>query len=132
MGQTFPLGCDVCGAGFDSAAAMQQHLISAHELDESVAESYVDDALEDARAWDQGAYGRFDSTFDAMSAEDAIQAQSYCRSCEVCGCTDDRACEGGCSWVDDPAGRDVCSQCVERSLGVQRTIQLVGESGWEN
>lgn len=32
-------------------------------------------------------------------------------ACAVCGCTDDHACEGGCSWVcDDPP---VCSACVE-------------------
>lgn len=27
--------------------------------------------------------------------------------CRVCGCTDDRACEGGCSWVE----ARLCSQC---------------------
>lgn len=30
------------------------------------------------------------------------------RACRVCGCTDDRACPGGCSWVDD----DLCSACA--------------------
>ena len=31
-------------------------------------------------------------------------------ACEGCGCTDDRACPGGCSWVSiDPP---VCSQCM--------------------
>jgi len=29
----------------------------------------------------------------------------YCREC---GCTDDRACEGGCHWVEP----DLCSQCA--------------------
>lgn len=28
--------------------------------------------------------------------------------CIKCGCTEDRACAGGCSWV----ARDVCSACV--------------------
>ncbi len=28
--------------------------------------------------------------------------------CRVCGCTDDHACEGGCSWVEE----DLCSACV--------------------
>jgi hypothetical protein len=28
--------------------------------------------------------------------------------CEICGCTDDRACPGGCSWVRP----GLCSQCV--------------------
>jgi hypothetical protein len=29
------------------------------------------------------------------------------RKCRVCGCTNDRACAGGCRWV----GPDLCSQC---------------------
>jgi len=28
--------------------------------------------------------------------------------CRVCGCDDQHACEGGCSWVD---GADICSVC---------------------
>ena len=28
--------------------------------------------------------------------------------CKYCGCTDDHACEGGCSWV----AKDVCSKCA--------------------
>lgn len=30
------------------------------------------------------------------------------RMCIFCGCTEDRACSGGCSWV----ARDVCSKCA--------------------
>ena len=30
------------------------------------------------------------------------------RTCRVCGCTDDRACAEGCSWVE----ADLCSACV--------------------
>ena len=33
-------------------------------------------------------------------------------SCRECGCTDDRACEGGCFW----ALEDVCSRCVLNGL----------------
>lgn len=29
-------------------------------------------------------------------------------ACRVCGCTDARACAGGCSWVEP----DLCSACV--------------------
>jgi len=29
--------------------------------------------------------------------------------CRVCGCTEDNACPGGCSWVEP----DLCSRCVE-------------------
>ena len=31
------------------------------------------------------------------------------RECRVCGCTEDNACEGGCSWVEE----DLCSKCVD-------------------
>jgi len=30
------------------------------------------------------------------------------RTCCVCGCTDDEACEGGCTWIED----DLCSSCA--------------------
>lgn len=30
--------------------------------------------------------------------------------CRVCGCTDDRACAGGCRWAQD----DLCTACVEK------------------
>ena len=30
-------------------------------------------------------------------------------SCRVCGCTDEKACPGGCSW----ALPDICSACVQ-------------------
>jgi len=32
------------------------------------------------------------------------------RKCRVCGCTEDNACEGGCSWVED----DLCSACADK------------------
>lgn len=39
------------------------------------------------------------------------------RVCRGCGCTDDRACPGGCWWHDlDPKGEHsgpLCSRCVE-------------------
>ena len=34
--------------------------------------------------------------------------------CRRCGCTDEEACEGGCTWVPDPEGLgDLCSECAE-------------------
>lgn len=30
--------------------------------------------------------------------------------CRVCGCTDENACPGGCSW----ANRDICTSCVDK------------------
>jgi hypothetical protein len=37
------------------------------------------------------------------------------RVCRFCGCTDDHACDGGCSWVEGVEG-DVCSAaaCVAK------------------
>jgi hypothetical protein len=37
-------------------------------------------------------------------------------TCAGCGCTDDRACRGGCSWVSP----GWCSACVVKSIGVQQ------------
>lgn len=34
------------------------------------------------------------------------------RACRECGCTDDRACPGGCSWAEP----DLCSACDEPFL----------------
>lgn len=31
--------------------------------------------------------------------------------CRVCGCTENNACEGGCSWVEP----DLCSACARKS-----------------
>jgi Fe-S-cluster-containing dehydrogenase component len=35
-------------------------------------------------------------------------------TCVGCGCTEDDACPGGCSWVPNGAGVEVCSSCVDR------------------
>lgn len=34
-------------------------------------------------------------------------------ACRGCGCTEDRACDGGCSWARSPLGKktDLCSAC---------------------
>lgn len=32
------------------------------------------------------------------------------RACRVCGCTEDRACAGGCHWLSDRD--DLCSACA--------------------
>jgi hypothetical protein len=38
-----------------------------------------------------------------------VAQHSSVPTCRGCGCTDDRACPGGCYWVDD----DLCSRCDE-------------------
>jgi hypothetical protein len=39
----------------------------------------------------------------------AITAPGY-GECQVCGCTDDRACPGGCVWAN--AAATLCSSCA--------------------
>lgn len=38
--------------------------------------------------------------------------------CIGCGCTDDSACAGGCSWiaVDPSSGKGLCSRCATTPL----------------
>lgn len=53
-------------------------------------------------------------------------------ACRICGCTDERACAGGCWWVEDPEGEgDLCSAClteVIHTLGVRAGLrQAAGE-----
>ena len=43
-------------------------------------------------------------------------------SCRVCGCTDTRACEGGCWWVDV----DLCSTCARKHAVRERPILFSG------
>ena len=38
----------------------------------------------------------------------AVKQAVKVRRCRVCGCTDRRACPGGCSWVE----ADLCSVCA--------------------
>jgi hypothetical protein len=33
--------------------------------------------------------------------------------CIGCGCTDDRACAGGCHWLVEAGANSVCSNCPE-------------------
>lgn len=44
-------------------------------------------------------------------AQAAVDAESATWACVVCGCTNDRPCEGGCAWV---APR-LCSRCADES-----------------
>jgi hypothetical protein len=34
--------------------------------------------------------------------------------CQVCGCTDDQACEGGCAWAETDDGSPLCTACAEK------------------
>ena len=39
--------------------------------------------------------------------------------CRGCGCTDERACPEGCSWVEP----DLCSECAELEPDVPTNLQ---------
>lgn len=47
-------------------------------------------------------------------------------TCIGCGCTDENACQGGCSWIaispNELAG--ACSKCVEAGLITERATEL--------
>lgn len=51
---------------------------------------------------------------DGVYEEDLTLA----RACRECGCTDERACPGGCWWVpDDQHGGYLCSSCAPDAGG---------------
>lgn len=43
---------------------------------------------------------------------DLVSPDSPGRKCRACGCTDERACSGGCSWAEP----DLCSACTGRPV----------------
>lgn len=46
---------------------------------------------------------------DLQFAIEAVRRVPVQRACRVCGCTDDRACAGGCAWIAE----DLCSACED-------------------
>lgn len=82
--------------GSDIVKAMKEHEVDPVFIAEEVGESLVltlapDDCFLDfgQDLWDNG-----------VPLEEC--------TCRVCGCTDDRACPGGCYWVEE----DLCSECA--------------------
>lgn len=55
------------------------------------------------KGWGEWAPEIEGNTFDEIMGE---------TTCPVCGCTDSRACEGGCYWIVDDNNRDRCSRCA--------------------
>lgn len=45
---------------------------------------------------------------DHLNDERPAKTSCAINRCRVCGCTDDNACPGGCSWVEP----DLCSKCA--------------------
>jgi hypothetical protein len=45
------------------------------------------------------------------------------RTCRICFCTDEAACEGGCQWVPDPEDLgDLCSACLPKVAGIAGAV----------
>jgi hypothetical protein len=82
-------------------------------------------------AYDAGAresLGNFAAVLDVNGQHElAEQCREYARSftgpgtCSSCGCTDERACEGGCSWVTPT----LCSACAPRDPWQASGVELV-------
>jgi hypothetical protein len=47
----------------------------------------------------------------------AAQAKEIEPKCRVCGCTEAKACPGGCSWTEKPdkKGLGLCSVCAKKT-----------------
>ena len=44
-------------------------------------------------------------------------------TCRVCGCTDERACEGGCYWID--AEQTLCSSCAGTAADLAYSLEWI-------
>lgn len=67
--------------------------------------AYAGAAIEGARAHYAAALA-----YATPAPEQRVFDPEPVATCRVCGCTDDRACEGGCWWVEP----DLCSTCASR------------------
>ncbi len=50
--------------------------------------------------------------WEVPSALNLKEEKEAVRTCKVCGCTDDKACRGGCWWVTP----DLCSACLTEEV----------------
>lgn len=48
-------------------------------------------------------------------------------NCAGCGCTEDRACEGGCAWELE----DVCSACVSKIIYADAEKVAIVDGRWD-
>lgn len=48
--------------------------------------------------------------------------------CRLCSCTDEHACDGGCSWV--PGEGNLCSVCYEIVLAVKEWLESARRPSW--
>jgi len=62
----------------------------------------------------RGAYTSAGALADPQGADLPVSSGT----CRVCGCTDARACLGGCAWVDPE--HTVCSACLDRRFYIAK------------
>lgn len=48
-------------------------------------------------------------------------------TCQICGCTDDRACEGGCGWADDD--HTICTVCFLAGEVAEQVVTVFAQLG---
>jgi ParB family chromosome partitioning protein len=54
------------------------------------------------------------TVIDRRNEPDEDEDEFAVATCRICGCTDDEACEGGCSWVEDTEELGaLCSSCAD-------------------
>jgi hypothetical protein len=54
------------------------------------------------------------------------------RKCKECGCTEDKACRGGCYWVIITPTRNLCSKCVKKDNDQKRKEREVKKQPAKN
>lgn len=59
----------------------------------------------------------------ALVNTDALPVNDDVPRCRVCGCTEEHGCPGGCCWVEDPEGGELCSACAEDEGDLVDSIQ---------
>ena len=84
----------------------QLQLVLVPERSTSMSASVIGNALETI-------IRRERANFRGKSVRITVEDLQVCREC---GCTEDNACEGGCSWVDS----DLCSECTTTASNGRR------------
>lgn len=75
--------------------------------------------LESKNSWSKskgyGVYGLVELEVQNVEKKENINEDPQTdQKCRVCGCTQERACPGGCYWVEP----DLCSSCVDEQIEI--------------
>lgn len=141
---------ECAGCGYNSArqrALFETHVDDGHCTNgacfalkvEAAAKLAVDQAPP-ATAEPGGATSGFDASDEGEKPEApaSVAKQGKCR---ICGCTEDRACEGGCSWADE--AQTLCTNCKATSPaalpkpkvtaeGLRAKLKTTREQAWRS